>query len=137
MKRFTAVSTFLVALVACEEPTKSATADSETSTPLSVRTTAGTFTVLVPTSGATGPSLAVFGNGNDTHCAGTAPSGTYMGNVVVNANAVCNLSGSTVTGNLIARENATLIAEQNDIRGNVELLQTGLVSMNDNVIGGS
>jgi uncharacterized protein YjdB len=138
MKRFTAVPTFLVALVACQEPTKSVTADSETSTPLSVRTTAGTFTISVrSTSGATGPSLAVFGSGNDTHCAGTAPSGTYMGNVVVNPNAVCNLSGSTITGNLIARENATLIAEHNDIRGNVELLQTGLVSIGVSVIGGS
>src|SRR5688572_17998519 len=136
MKRFTAVPTFLVALVACQEPTKSVTADSETSTPLSVRTTAGTFTIsLRSTSGATGPSLAVFGSGGDTPCNGTMPAGTYMGNVVVNANTACNLSGATVTGNLIARQNSTLIADHNDIRGNVELLQTDLVSMSVNVIG--
>ncbi|HET6781930.1 MAG TPA: Ig-like domain-containing protein [bacterium] len=142
-KRFTAVPTLLVALIACQEPTKSA--DSETSTPLSVRTTAGTLRVSVPstsgsvrsTSGATGLSLATFGTGGDNYCAGTAPAGTYVGNVVVNSNATCNLSGSTVTGNLIARDNATLIADHNDIRGNVDLLATDLVSMSDNVIGGT
>jgi hypothetical protein len=109
MKRFAAVAVVALLAVACDNATRP--------TNLTHQRQAG------------GPSVK---GSNDTECVGTLPPGTYD-NVVVPEGETCDISGSTVTGNITALSGSHLFANANTVGGNIQADGAATVQ----IIGGS
>jgi hypothetical protein len=111
MRRLLPVFT-LIMLTACED---SAQDPNETASPV-------TDFVLTSTA-------------RDLNCRGTV-TGTFA-NVVVPAGATCNLQGSTVNGNVLARERSRLLVSDTRVAGNIDGVAARTVQVKGGSVGGN
>ena len=85
--------------------------------------------------GSDGPQPSFKQGPSDQPCVGQLGPGTFH-NVFVPPGAACNLSNSTLTGNLTALEGSTLHAADNVIHGNVEGDKADIVQIGLGVVRG-
>lgn len=82
---------------------------------------------------AAAPSQA---QGGVSLCSGTAEGFTIAGNLAVPAGASCTLIDSTVTGNVVVRDDANLSLEGSTIQGNLTVRANGFVGALDSSVVG-
>jgi hypothetical protein len=75
-------------------------------------------------------------NRGDARCVGTLPPGVYQ-NVTVPEGQTCDLTNSTVRGNVKALENSKLFAADNIVLGNIEGDKAEVMDLRRNTVGGN
>jgi hypothetical protein len=73
----------------------------------------------------------------ERECVGLIGPETIEGDLVVPPGEFCDLAGTRVLGNVFVREEAELIAQEADVRGNIEAERNSFVDLVDSHVGGT